>query len=151
MSLTSVWYLNHSGSTLSDENWSSKVDVINRKLECSTVKHSSDGLPGENKVIKGVWLEEIKTAWQSSWTASQEKEREGTAQFKGNFREVLVFWQFNGICRTMSAAGPHISSVWGQRKYSLRLEKDYQTFWQRSCRHRCCAFTETRTNKKFKK
>lgn len=54
MSLTSVWYLNHSGSTLSGENWSSKVDVINRKLECSTVKHSSDGLPGENKVIKGV-------------------------------------------------------------------------------------------------
>lgn len=53
MSLASVWYPNHSGNTLSGETWSSKEDVINRKPECSTVKHSSDGLPGENKVVKG--------------------------------------------------------------------------------------------------
>lgn len=62
MSLASVWYPNHSGNTLSGETWSSKEDVINRKPECSTVKHSSDGLPGENKVVKGAWLKGIKTA-----------------------------------------------------------------------------------------
>lgn len=53
VSLASVWYPNHSGNTLSGETWSSKEDVINRKPERSTVKHSSDGLPGENKVVKG--------------------------------------------------------------------------------------------------
>lgn len=53
MLLASVWYLSHSGSTLSGENWGSNEDVINRKPECSAVRHSSDGLLGENKVMKG--------------------------------------------------------------------------------------------------
>lgn len=51
-----------------------------------------------------------------------------TAQFKRNFREIDVFCQFNGICRTISATGPHISTVWEQRKYPLRSGKVPKSF-----------------------
>lgn len=46
----------------SGENRRSNENVINGKPECSTVKHNSNGLPGENKVMKRVWLKGMKTA-----------------------------------------------------------------------------------------
>lgn len=54
--------MKHSGNGLSGENWSSKENVINRKPECSTVKRNGNGLPGDNKVMKGAWLKGIKMA-----------------------------------------------------------------------------------------
>lgn len=61
MSLLSTWYIKHTGNDLSGDNRSRKEIVINRKPACSTVKRNSNGLPGENKAMKGAWLNGIKT------------------------------------------------------------------------------------------